>query len=209
MVCDPVGIAQVDDRHLGVAARRPGRVVADRFPRGDAPTLKEDPADAWAGPITEAVIEEDRRAVREAARPKITLDLSGLDRIRRDAVTTRESLLSEEERFAWEEDKPAASPLPESPGTGLFPDESDLPTSPDLPLDTLQFRILCTLLAGKSPADLIRENRLMPSLIADTVNELLFDEIGDTVLVCENESLSLVEDYREELEQLLGGTVHG
>ena len=186
--------------------------------------LKEDPADAWAGPITEAVIEEDRRAIREAARPKITLDLSGLDRIRRDAVTTRESLLSEEERLAWEEEAPPASPVPEAPDASALsmvaPNAPNLPTkapaSPDLPpnasdlpLDPLQFRILRTLLAGKSPADLIRVNRLMPSLVADTVNELLYDEIGDTVLVCENESLSLVEDYREELEQLLGGTVHG
>ena len=45
----------------------------------------------------------------------------------------------------------------------------------------------------------------MPSILADTINEALFDEIGDTVLLCENDDLSLVEDYRDELTQLLGG----
>ena len=34
----------------------------------------------------------------------------------------------------------------------------------------------------------------------------MFDEIGDTILVCEDDQLSIVEDYREDLARLLGGT---
>ena len=45
----------------------------------------------------------------------------------------------------------------------------------------------------------------MPSLVADAVNEALYDEIGDTVLNCEDDELALVEDYREDLWRMLGG----
>ena len=44
----------------------------------------------------------------------------------------------------------------------------------------------------------------MPALAADMINELLFDEIGDTVLDCDGDRLSVVEDYREDLERLPG-----
>ena len=44
----------------------------------------------------------------------------------------------------------------------------------------------------------------MPSVLADAVNEALFDEIGDTVLLCEDDRLILVDDYIGDLEQLLG-----
>ena len=45
----------------------------------------------------------------------------------------------------------------------------------------------------------------MPSIAADTINEELFDEIGDVAVLCENDELSLVEDYREDIAHLLGG----
>ena len=145
------------------------------------------------------MIEEDRRTVLEASRPKITLDLSGLDRIRQDAQHTRDSLLTEEELSEFRRIEEPASP-PVSP-VGSVPEE----LLPGLPLDPLPLQILRMLLRGEPVAPLIRENRLMPSILADTINEALFDEIGDTVLLCENDDLSLVEDYRDELTQLLGG----
>ena len=49
----------------------------------------------------------------------------------------------------------------------------------------------------------------MPSITADFINEALFDEIGDSVLLAEGDRLTLVEDYIEDLELLLGGIVHG
>ena len=45
----------------------------------------------------------------------------------------------------------------------------------------------------------------MPSVIADTINERFYEEIGDTVVLCENDILHIVEDYREDLEMILGG----
>ena len=161
--------------------------------------LKENPADEWIAPIIETVIEADRRAVIEASRPKITIDLSGLEQIRRDAAGTRDSLLSEEEREEMEAPAEAAASLP----------APDLSPDTDLPLDVVQVQILRELLRGGDGKELLKANHLMPSIAADFINEALFDEFGDTVLICEDDRLILVEDYMEDLEQLLGGNSYG
>lgn len=155
--------------------------------------LRENPADAWAIPYIDAVIEEDKKAAIEAARPKITIDLSGLEQIRRDAATTRESLLTEDEIEEMEE---AAPPAAE--------DEAS-----DLPLDHVQIQILQALLEGLDAKAIMKTEHRMPSMTADTINEALFDEIGDTVLLCEDDHLLLVDDYIKELRELLGGTSNG
>jgi hypothetical protein len=43
----------------------------------------------------------------------------------------------------------------------------------------------------------------MASIVADTINEGLFDEIGDVVVTCEDDRLALVEDYKEDLAGIL------
>ena len=45
----------------------------------------------------------------------------------------------------------------------------------------------------------------MPALTADMINEAMYDEIGDSIVDCDHDILSLVEDYREEITRLLGG----
>ena len=44
-----------------------------------------------------------------------------------------------------------------------------------------------------------------PDLIWKMINEALFDLIGDNALVCDGAEIRVVEDYREELEENLGG----
>ncbi len=174
--------------------------------------LREKPEDAWAGPYIDAVLAADRRAALEAARPRITIDLSGLEQIRRDAAATRESLLTADEIEEIEAleaaPAPEAVPAPEA-APAPEPVQGPAPERSDLPLDAVQLQILRTLLAGQDPGPLIRANHLMPSIVADAVNEALFDEIGDTVLLCEDDRLLLVDDYIEDLIQILGGTSHG
>ena len=178
--------------------------------------LREKEEDLWASACIEAVIEADRRALIEAARPKITIDLSGLDQIRKDAQITRDSLLTGEELEELEQaesDLLAATeePVKTAPGETL-PEASFQPAATeelrsDLPLDDFQVRILQTLLSpggGVEAADLIRSGHRMPAIVADAINEAMFDLIGDTVILCEDDVLSLVEDYREDVEQLVG-----
>ena len=159
---------------------------------GTGRRLKEDPKDAWVLPYIDAVIRDDRLATEEAARQKITIDLSGLEQIRRDAITTRDSLLTEED-------------LPEAEEKDVPAEEATEETLPGIALDAVRVRILRELLAGGTAAEIMRLHHRLPSLEADAVNEALYDEIGDTVVLCEDDRLLLVDDYREELLQLIGG----
>ena len=59
--------------------------------------LRKKAEEAWAAPYAETVIEAERRAEEEAARPKITINLSSLEHIRQDALVTRDRLLTENE----------------------------------------------------------------------------------------------------------------
>ena len=53
-------------------------------------------------------------------------------------------------------------------------------------------------------ASLLAENHIMPEILADQINEALFDDIGDSVVECENDRLTIVEDYIEDLRGILG-----
>lgn len=158
--------------------------------------LKERREDAWASSGIRAVIEAERKAAADAARPRVVLNLSGLERIRRDAIITRDSLLTDEER---DQAEAAEAPVP-VPNPAPVPDPV-----PDLPLDNIQILILQELLAGRDTDGILRDHHLMPDMTADLINEAMFDEIGDSIIECDNGTLSLIEDYREDLIRLLGG----
>ena len=191
--------------------------------------LREKPEEAWATPYAAAAIEKDRRMVLEASRPVVKIDFSGLDRIRRDAVTTRDSLLMPEELSVPAETQAADHRGNESkhPLTGVLPDTQnpasadispdaqnpaaadispDTAQSADIPLDAVQTQILRLLLRGESPRILLRENHLLPSIAADAINDALYDTLGDIAVSCDGDELSLVEDYTKDIAQLLGGT---
>ncbi len=186
--------------------------------------IKEDPADAWCAPYIEAVIAADKKAAIEAARPKISLDLSGLEKIRRDALATQESLLVDEEALLPEEaaaaERVSAEELStetvstktvstEAVSTETSAAEDSATETDGIPLDRVQVQILRALLDKRDAGKIVRENHLMPTIAADAINEALFEEFGDSVVLCEGEKLSLAADYIEELEQYLGGTTHG
>ncbi len=75
-------------------------------------------------------------------------------------------------------------------------------------LDPVHRQILEALLAGKSAQPLIREHHLLASVVTDAINEALFDEIGDNAMECDGDSIALVEDYREDVMDILGGMKH-
>ncbi|MBR6322394.1 MAG: TerB N-terminal domain-containing protein, partial [Lachnospiraceae bacterium] len=195
--------------------------AADRMLRKYLKTgsyLKERPDEAWANPLAAAVITADIAGKEQAAHPEITIDFSGLAEIRRDAAVTRESLLTEEERgditegtekiytaaLDSHEETPAESILELSPAA--LPDISETGESPDCaaseylsPEDVILVRML---LKGEDPSGFLASSRRMPSLAADFINEALYDEIGDTVLEYDDGKLTIIEDYREDLQRL-------
>lgn len=98
-------------------------------------------------------------------------------------------------------------PTPDRPVGGGAPDAPHVP-APDLPLDPTQIAILRALLRGEDAKPALARARLTPALLADAVNEALYERFCDTVLLCENDALSVLEDYRDELTDLLGGVTH-
>ncbi len=153
--------------------------------------LRKKSGEEWVLPYVNAVISEDMRLREEAARPKIDIHLEHLEHIREDAIKTRDSLLTEDEL------EDIASNVSESfKITDVSASESDS----NLPIER---RILRLLLNGESPADIIKTNRLMPSVIADAINEAFFDEIGDNIVECDDDSLTIVEDYIDDVRKLM------
>ena len=103
---------------------------------------------------------------------------------------------------------PSESAAPEQAGdltAGLPETEPEPETAPAIPLDKIQFDILRTLLAGNPADGIIRENRLLPSVVADGINEAFFEEIGDSVIEENDGSLALTADYLDDVRRLLGG----
>ncbi len=187
--------------------------------------LRQKESEAWADPFINAVIQKDIQEIKEAARPKISIDFSQLGQIRSDAAITRDSLLTEEEKGAppdsglFAESAPAVSFTAVSvkePETFSYAQShpSQEASSSDIDtdaaeesfdgLDAMYLQILKKLLRGESIDADIKAHHLMPSVVTDTINEALFDEIGDSVLECNDDRIELVEDYREDVKELLG-----
>ena len=51
---------------------------------------------------------------------------------------------------------------------------------------------------------LLDEVGVMLSVLVDHINETLFDDFGDTVILFDGDQPELIEDYVEELRALLG-----
>ena len=180
--------------------------------------LKERKEAAWAVPYIEAVIGADRQAKIEAAHPKITIDFSGLDKIREEALETQDSLLTEEDTQGVPE--PFGNSIPtaehtETPAIDeklnrlgkLSEDEKAASALPSelVPLDGTHIQLLHMLLCGEPIQQLIAAQHGLASVIADSINEALFDCIGDNAVECDGEIITLVEDYRDDIISILGG----
>ena len=183
--------------------------AADRLFReelGVGAQLKEKKEEQWAVPAIRAFFAADRAAAAEAARDNVKIDFSELAQIRKDAKKTQESLLVEDETDIVETilpGEPEKASVPNTADSGTAASEAAMPSG----LDDVHQQILRLLLEGEDPSSFIAEHLLMPSIVADTINEQLFDEIGDNVLDYDGTALSLVEDYRDEVTCALGGVL--
>lgn len=121
------------------------------------------------------------------ARNVIQIDLSKLQGIRDTSLKTQSSLIVEE---ITDDSPPAEVPsAPQSDG-GV--------------LDSVQREFLSCLLNGKSYDGLLKKSGMMASILADSINEKLFDMFEDTVLVCYTDTPAPVEDYVKELKGIIG-----
>lgn len=147
---------------------------------------------------------EERNRKREA----LTFDLSRLDRIRADAEHTRQQLItpSELDSPAAEEPVPVPPLVPAAPSSASPvppPAPADTPPAPvaplDMPLTAPEYRYLHCLLYG-GDTGWLRQEGLMASVLADGINEKLYETFNDTVL---EEGPALIEDYIDELKEMV------
>ena len=135
----------------------------------------------------EAAVKKSRK--KQAV--KIEFDLSKLDAIRTASEATCEKLIVDEEELP--ELVHAEAPAPEP-----------APEKSSLPLSDGEIAFLRALLSGGDWSAAAKNCGSMPSLLADSINEELFDNFGDTVIAFEGESPYIIEDYAEELAEMLG-----
>lgn len=67
-----------------------------------------------------------------------------------------------------------------------------------------QMNIVNLLLAGEDVIEYAASNHLMLAVEIDAINETLYDEIGDTVIEFDGDTPELVEDYIDDIKQILG-----
>ena len=140
--------------------------------------------------IKEYQIEEQK-----LKQPKIEFNLSQLSTIRDDAAGTRDSLLTEEELQAEQEEK-------EQLEEAIVDTEQE-----DYGLSSEEMSTIILLLKGKDINKYLKEHHLMAAVIIDNINEKLFDEFGDNVIEFINDIPTVIEDYQEDLEDMfLKGT---
>lgn len=152
--------------------------------------------------IVKLIQEECRTWLKEKEEEearRVTIDYSKLSGIRFDASVTREKLIVDEEREEPEalDNGPAPLPYPEErpePAPGSPPAAED-------GLDAAERRLLRCLLYGGDLAWL-REEGLLPAVLADNINEKLFDRFGDTVLLVDDDPV-VVDDYANDLKEMI------
>ena len=130
---------------------------------------------------------------------RITIDYSKLSGIRFDASVTREKLIVDEER-----EEPEV--LINSPEPLTYDDDKPEPAQGSLSaaedgLDAAERRLLRCLLYG-GDLNWLREEGLLPAVLADSINEKLFDRFGDTVLLVDD-APAVVDDYMNELKEMI------
>lgn len=115
----------------------------------------------------------------------IQIDLSSLRQIRKDAAITTEKLLTEEERTLSEED--------------LVEDRGEEKVENKTSLSDEAYTFLTLLLKNQDPQAYLKAHHLMASILAEEINEAMYDEIGDSVIDFEEDIPVLVEDYKEDI----------
>ncbi|MBE6587422.1 MAG: hypothetical protein E7647_03295 [Ruminococcaceae bacterium] len=165
------------NKALGKLLKAVDRIM--RLEYGFAYPLSEDDTTK----LLTSIIEEQINALREEKEKKkkteIRIDMSLLSGIRRSADITRDRLIVEEE---LEEDEPAISASAKEEPEGFSKEECGL---------------MSVLLKGE------KYRGMTPvSLLCDSINEKLFDRFSDTVIDFEGDEPRIIEDYREELEEM-------
>lgn len=123
--------------------------------------------------------------------PEINIDISKLSNIRKSADITMHKLIIEEVA----EEEICADPIMQNNTL------ADMSAGEEWTLlDVIEKRFLRLLLENKPYVGYIRENKIILSVMIDSINEKLFEEFQDTVILSDGDSPVIIEDYIENLK---------
>lgn len=186
-----------DAERIGAYLRTVDSLLRDRLQMKGKLKAGEIPAEDTA--LIRRVIEEFFAEQARKNAPVITLDSAELAEIRAAAEHTADMLTLPEDAAAAEK-QPAVEP--ETPENADDSGEAE-DALPDLPLSAPAMTLLCCLLTGSSTKPLTDAGHML-SVLADEINDNLYDEFGDTVLETDENGMPvLVEDYIEDLKGML------
>ncbi|MFC2316080.1 MAG: TerB N-terminal domain-containing protein [Selenomonas massiliensis] len=174
--------------HFGITAIQP-------------PKLKK-----WQAKIIDEEITAFLAEQRAIEARRVHLDFSQLARIRADANVTQERLIVEEEEPPMMLVFETLPVVPPASAEDMQPvDPAIAEGAGDINgLDAAELRLLRTLLGGGDLA-WVRAEGLLLSVLVDGVNEKLYDDFEDTVIV--GDPPVIVADYRDDLtERYLNGS---
>ncbi len=124
---------------------------------------------------------------------RIDIDLSALGSIRRSSDIIREKLLVDEDEGTAEETDTVQSDDPA--------EEKSEDCSASL-LNAEELAFLAALINNEDWKKAASDSGSMPSLMADSINDKLFDSFGDTVIDYSSDQPEVISDYEDELRQL-------
>jgi len=153
--------------------------------------------------------ESSHQSVKKKEELKISFDFSKLEGIRHAAEVTRDKLIVDDEPdlFSFsetalkadQEDKceTADTDVADHEPVKALPSQNECSVSV---LDETETEFMRCLLSGRDFRPVLKAAHIMTSVAAESVNEKLFDEFGDTVIDFDGDEPFLIEDYTEELK---------
>ena len=164
--------------------------------------------------IITAVIRQYLNEKTLAARPKVSIDLTRLDRIRQDATVVCDLLSSPSHPEGEDVDyiKSSTQSVPEEsqisnptppPSEGLGEDNPSEGLGEDCSLGASEVSFLRLVLDGKPTADFLRSIHTPAGVLVDSINTKMMDLLGDIVLEDDGSHITLIDDYRADIQQLI------
>lgn len=180
-------IAKETDRLLREAFNFKSKLKAQDIPKITLNIIENE--------INEVIAERERAAAEKKAR-EIVIDVSQLSKIRSDADIVRDKLIVEEEEDIFPE--PAAVICEEAAET---PEESGSETNVCL-LTAEENGFLQALLSGSDIKAYSAGKGVLLSVLADGINEKLFDIFADNVIDFADDCPVILEDYFDDVKEM-------
>lgn len=197
---------QTSSRELGAMLKTVDRMMRETY--GFPSRLKPTETTKLLSGIIQKEIDLFLEQKRRNAAPRVEIDLSKLQGIRRSSDVIRDKLIvEEEEEPSFVPEKPVSLTEEESSAPAAMPEpEPEEKTAPsDRPdgLSEAEYALLHSLLYDGDWREAVKRSGGMLSVLVDSVNEKLFDRFADTVIVFEDDFPVLIGDYCDELKGMI------